>query len=194
MGEFGRYQQLLKILFVTSIITMIAGSSLFYELALQGDIIAVTQPHPLPQISPAPDTPGEEVVYSEIDNMSIELGLTAFTFQSHSGEKGTGIRLEIKVENNGSCVIEDLCFWYMTIYWADGSGNFTTGFRPQENYTLGAESELSIVVSNSYVWIGIPDSLLMSTSKGYGRILMSYNSKETYILTTSLVSISHIIE
>ena len=80
------------------------------------------------------------------------------------------------------------------MYWADGSANFTTGFTSSTNHTLEFGSSTSIHLEYAHDWTGIPEELCWSGGQIYGRILMSYNSTITQIVTTPMVSLANLVE
>ena len=194
MGESGRFQQFMKFLIVACFFTIIVGSVFIYELTLPNVEYNLSEPHLLPQVPPASELPGEEVEFEEFDNLSIKLELIVWTSENHKGDRDAGARLDVFIINNGNDAVSDLCFWRMTVYWIDGSANFTRGLKPQTNYSVEAKYFLSVAFTNLDIWTEIPASLYMSSSHAYGRVLVSYRGNRTTILTTSQVSISRITE
>ena len=194
MGAAIRYNKVLKILIVISFIVIIIGSVDLYGLLSYNPPRVETEPHPLSPVSPASELPGEEIIPVNISDISIILNLFVSTYHFHNGEKGTWVTLDVIIKNNRTTIIDDLCFWKMTIYWADGSANFTTGFKPSDNYTIEPESTIAITLKGSHDWTGIPENLCWSGGQGYGRALISYDYNKTNILTTSLVTIWNAVE
>ena len=193
----GRSDKNLRYLLAISVIVIVIGSLLIYGLSIQpGEYNPriETQPHPIPPVAPAEEIPSDEIVFVEVDDLIIKLTPEMHTYATHNGDKGTSIRIQVTLKNNGTNTVENLHFWKVTIYWTDGFANFTSGFIPNTNYTLQANSTYAMELEDSHDWTGIPTELCWGGSQVYGRILISYDSNDSCILTTARFDVAHIIE
>lgn len=196
VGEL-RSSKILKILIIICVTILIVGPITIIQLIqLRDDVPQIeTQYHPLTQVPPPIELPESDIEWIYIDNLSLRIYWWVYTYLYHNGSKGTAGSLHISVSNDSNTTIEDLCFWRMTVYWADGSANFTTGFTDSTNFTLEAGSWLSnYVFEYAHDWTGIPEELCLSSRQVYGRILMSYNSTISRVVTTPLIDLANLIE
>ena len=195
MGELRSFRRGLKVLLVFSLVTIIIGSVVLYQKMQSRSPRIETQPHPLPPVSQASTLPGDESVFVSVDDLRIKLELHVSTYHFHNGDKGTWLSLDGIIKNNGTTSVDDLCFWRITVYWADGAANFTTGFTRSDNYTIEPGEIVSVSLDDSNDWTGIPDNLCWNFGgQGYGRVLISYQSNRTSILTTDMVQILNAVE
>ena len=171
-------------------ITIIVGSTfiaafIHYEM---------NQAHPLPAVPPASELPGENISTIQAGNLAFRIDPRIGTFHYHSGEKGVFFWLEVNVTNIGNDTISDLCFQRMTVYWADGGANFTSGILPSTNHTVEAESTTEFTLDNAYDWPDIPVDLCWTGGMAYGRLLITYDTNKTFIITTALTHITNAVE
>lgn len=181
-----RFRKLVTAVMVICVITILGG----YLFITQ----SISQPHPLPSIEPALVLPGEEVFSIRAGYLVFTIEPTFRTFHFHSGVKGCSFRLAISVVNEGTEIIDDLCFHRMTMYWANGVANFTSSILPTTNHTIEPSATRELSLRNAYDWPGIPTDLCWSGGIAYGRLLLTYNSSSTYILTTPLAMIMNVVE
>ncbi|MCJ7817888.1 MAG: hypothetical protein MUP60_03465 [Candidatus Thorarchaeota archaeon] len=197
MTSLGGSNKILRILLAVSVIIIVIGSVFIYGLYFLPGVNnpqIIAKPHPIPPVSPASEIPGDEIEFIQVNDLRIKLTPSMYTYETHAGIRGTSIGIQVIINNNGTTLIEDLCFWKVTIYWIDGFANFTSGFIPNTNYTLLANSIYAMELEDAHDWTGIPTELCWGGSQVYGRILMSYDSNNSCILTTVRFDVLHAVE
>lgn len=185
-----RFDLLVVTVMVACMITIILGSTFIAAFIRY----QMNQAHPLPPVIPASELPGEEMSPTQVGSLIFCIDCRIITSHTHSGIKGVDFYLEGNVTNIGTDTIDDLCFQRMTVYWADGGANFTSGILPSTNHTIGAGFTIELDLDNAYDWPEIPVDLCGGGGTAYGRLLITYDTNDTFIITTPLTWIIHAVE
>ena len=152
-----------------------------------------------PQLTPTVPVPAGDIptVYAqdyEFDKLSFHVYANFYIYLGASNRMS--FTAGVDVTNLSNATIDDICFVKMTVYWESLDFNFTTELEspdgPIENVTLDSEESIFLELVNFHTWTSdIPGDVYTGLEKNaYGRILVSFNTIESCIISTNLAVVS----
>ncbi|MDF1539900.1 MAG: hypothetical protein P1Q69_13460 [Candidatus Thorarchaeota archaeon] len=149
----------------------------------------------LPELDPLPapeEPPGYDQVPVEIDNVTLGALVQFYMFMPHNGLNSFSFHLEINVTNNGLTDIDDFNATKASVFFANGTLLYTFGLLPSGNATIEVGERRNLGYDEDR---DMPTVLgLLGWEEYYLRVLVTFNSNTSIIVTTPVASVGVAIE